>query len=1519
MSSLNIPIKANNDGEQVPEGYYGNLSADQQRSLREMWRRFHELYERNVEKSQSLEAAGGPTSEGFAVVDESKAKKGPKGDAAMDDAKKAEEVKEMNQFIDKYGGPYLRKAFWEFTKLDHPDVTMLRFLRARKWDVDRALAMLAAALKFRLDKDIEGILEKGEDGLKDVPGFLNQFRRGISYIRGNTAAPGEYPIYFIHVGRHFTSAQKTEVLQQFVLLAMENARLLVTPPYEKAIVIFDMTGFGLRNMDWQCVLFLVKCLEAYFPESLQRIYIHAAPWIFKGIWQILQPMLDPVVRDKIKFSSKASELVDYVPYSKLRKAMGGTMQWEWNYIEPTAAENELMKDTATATAVRKEHHDLSQKFEEVTRAWSNTKDDSDAAAKDLNYRRLVLGKQLRLKQFQMNPYIRARSIYHRDGSLKEDGSWSWTYPQEDGKINEQTTGERHNIPALQKWLREHNEDDLSSSIGGRHGAMGPQKGKPLPEKDRVTEAFSIVGGFRAIPLQQNSLTSGAKVGSQAQAQEQSPPTQQQQHSDGGDGFHSQSSHISTAQTHAGAAAAAAAAQQQASLSLSSSTSPAMVSVSSPSSSLTASGEQQRQQRIQHQHQQQQQQQQLKPPPSPLVANRADSSLSVVTTTTEGADEFYNAAESLSSYAPSPAQTPTPRHDSSGSEGYIGSAFGGALTGATAAAYLANGNPQSQQQLRQPLQDGSGRSTPTGPAPAVILPTADSNLSRAGDSIDGSEQLHSHHHPLDMGPTHHNTTHHHHQPPATPGSEAPYELDEDGRALSDEASIMTDQSITPETEVRLSFIPTRALKESEVQISDDDIRDDLALVRGAMSLFLNSRMQEAEDICIQGADRRLYKAVGMALINTVKAVLTFEPQDFINAIACNKHSMAIASLLRRKKGARKVVGNSQTNLKNMTVVQLHAELIFAESQVLKSILGIFYAGDALALVRNAFDLRNGYFLHREMLRFVEWLDAEQEQATILASTKANTRSLRVIDQDFRSGVYFGNGLSTLVLSFLPASILKVIEKFGFVGERKMALDLLQRAGGWSKQKPLPTISTDEEGVRRPLADIAIMCYHLIFSSYVPITDVDIDMGDKILSWNLVRFPQGIFFLYFSARLYGAQALPEKAIEYYRNAIEAQREYKQLHHLCFWDLSLTYLATCDFARAYECYDVLSRESNWSKAIYQYSKAVMLYETGMNSADAHSRSPSTIMRTVPKLTKRIAGRQIPFERFVAYKAKKYIACNNRAPLPGLEFSYLWHCIGQSPVFLLVSNSLARIDEMLDELATYTDPAAYGTGETEYYGALCLANFLRGVTLRFIAHPESHTLVRLPADDTLAPVEEIERQAAESFATVLKHGSKLDAADRYLVYFSHYEWGRLKASAGDDDGAKKEFKLVLSGKALEARGKSSFPGTQKADYLLQSMCMVRAHAALETLRVQKGRSTSFFASESSTFIGSTRPGRSDSILSTSVSSSGMGGFNGSTGGARRQPVARHSIVGSPNTSLQKTGTVSSRHSVAGSFSFEH
>jgi hypothetical protein len=57
------------------------------------------------------------------------------------------------------------------------------------------------------------------------------------------------------------------------------------------------------------------------------------------------------------------------------------------------------------------------------------------------------------------------------------------------------------------------------------------------------------------------------------------------------------------------------------------------------------------------------------------------------------------------------------------------------------------------------------------------------------------------------------------------------------------------------------------------------------------------------------------------------------------------------------------------------------------------------------------------------------------------------------------------------------------------------------------------------------------YHLIISSLIPVTDVDIDLADRILHYNLEKYPQGSFWLYFSGRLYSTQSLGKRAVGQY----------------------------------------------------------------------------------------------------------------------------------------------------------------------------------------------------------------------------------------------------------------------------------------------------------------------------------------------------------------------------------------------------
>ena len=75
-----------------------------------------------------------------------------------------------------------------------------------------------------------------------------------------------------------------------------------------------------------------------------------------------------------------------------------------------------------------------------------------------------------------------------------------------------------------------------------------------------------------------------------------------------------------------------------------------------------------------------------------------------------------------------------------------------------------------------------------------------------------------------------------------------------------------------------------------------------------------------------------------------------------------------------------------------------------------------------------------------------------------------------------------------------------------------------------------------------------------------------------------------------------------------------------------------------------------------------------------------------------------------------------------------------------------------------------------------------------------------------------------------------------------------------------------------LEAKGKGLIGGGSKANYLLSNMCQVRAHAAMETMRIQKSRSrTSFFHGTEGSLA-------SQSIASKSTRSNSLASSNSRT-----------------------------------------
>jgi hypothetical protein len=141
--------------------------------------------------------------------------------------------------------------------------------------------------------------------------------------------------------------------------------------------------------------------------------------------------------------------------------------------------------------------------------------------------------------------------------------------------------------------------------------------------------------------------------------------------------------------------------------------------------------------------------------------------------------------------------------------------------------------------------------------------------------------------------------------------------------------------------------------------------------------------------------------------------------------------------------------------------------------------------------------------------------------------------------------------------------------------------------------------------------------------------------------------GVFFLLGAGQLYLMRSQPALAVDFYTKAIECQTQYRNLHHISTWEIAVCQLALFDLPASRDCWKIMYEEatvsfrsfdfpheifssncflfSKWSKAIYAYSNAVCLWETG---DEQQKEEAAELFVKVPGLRQRIAGKSIPME---------------------------------------------------------------------------------------------------------------------------------------------------------------------------------------------------------------------------------------------------------------------------------------------------
>lgn len=307
------------------------------------------------------------------------------------------------------------QGYWDALRHDSPDNLLLRFIRARKWDVDNSLVMIAHTLEWRMNQShVDELIKSGELGcLKNKKdGVLIQFKKGKCIIRGKDKL--DRPIVIVRPRYHLSSEQTSEEVEQFTLLLIEYARLLLTEPVDQCVLIFDLSGFTMSNMDYDPVKYITGAFEAHYPESLGVLLIHKAPWIFPGIWAIVKKWLDPVVASKVNFTKSVEDLEKWISKDQLMADIGGDDSYEWNYLEPNAKDNGLKEENSEKLAeIKQERAKLFEEFTAKTVEWIESRTHEES--KSLHQERLSISKKLSENYKIYDGLIRNRSIYDRLG------------------------------------------------------------------------------------------------------------------------------------------------------------------------------------------------------------------------------------------------------------------------------------------------------------------------------------------------------------------------------------------------------------------------------------------------------------------------------------------------------------------------------------------------------------------------------------------------------------------------------------------------------------------------------------------------------------------------------------------------------------------------------------------------------------------------------------------------------------------------------------------------------------------------------------------------------------------------------------------------------------------------------------------------------------------------------------------------------------------------------------------------
>eukprot|EP01137_Pigoraptor_chileana_P034755 Opistho-2@27774 len=226
-----------------------------------------------------------------------------------------EDYKLESTYVKRYLGDLLDTEVSELIKLRERltrmgrtplpnDKFLLRFLRAREFNLERTMELLLKSLEWRKENNVDEIYKSWE-----APEVF------VDYFPGGWGKPDKEgrPVFIMRLGQIdikgiVRSAGERSVLKQMIKFNEEAMKNIDTAtensgkPILDCTCLVDLEGLSLRHL-WRPGLSLIQKMiqidSNNYPETMSRLVIVRAPRIFPVVWSIVRNVFDERTRNKI--------------------------------------------------------------------------------------------------------------------------------------------------------------------------------------------------------------------------------------------------------------------------------------------------------------------------------------------------------------------------------------------------------------------------------------------------------------------------------------------------------------------------------------------------------------------------------------------------------------------------------------------------------------------------------------------------------------------------------------------------------------------------------------------------------------------------------------------------------------------------------------------------------------------------------------------------------------------------------------------------------------------------------------------------------------------------------------------------------------------------------------------------------------------------------------------------------------------------------------------------------------------